>query len=74
MLQKFIDNENAEKIQKILNETDMPYKEVFKLRVFGNLQFKEIGRMFGKSESWARVTCFRARKMIQEAMNDETGL
>lgn len=71
MLQKFIDNENAEKIQKILNETDMPYKEVFKLRVFGNLQFKEIGRMFGKSESWARVTFYRAKLKIREKLEEE---
>ena len=71
MLQKLIDDENVEKIQKILNETDMPYKEVFKLRVFGNLQFKEIGRMFGKSESWARVTFYRAKLKIREKLEEE---
>lgn len=71
MLQKLIDDENVEKIQKILNETDMPYKEVFKLRVFGNLQFKEIGKMFGKSESWARVTFYRAKLKIREKLEEE---
>lgn len=71
VLQKLIDDENAEKIQKILNETDMPYKEVFKLRVFGNLQFKEIGRVFGKSESWARVTFYRAKLKIREMLEEE---
>ena len=71
MLQKLIDDENVEKIQKILNETDMPYKEVFKLRIFGNLQFKEIGKMFGKSESWARVTFYRAKLKIREKLEEK---
>lgn len=70
VLQRLIDNENAGKIQMILDKTDMPYKEVFKLRIFGNLQFKEIGRMFGKSESWARVTFYRAKLKIREKMEE----
>ena len=71
VLQKLIDDENVENIQKILNETDAPYKEVFRLRGFGNLQFKEIGKMFGKSESWARVTFYRAKLKIREKLEEK---
>ena len=47
-----------------------PYKEVFQLRVFGELSFAKIGRIFEKTESWARVTYHRARLKIQERMED----
>ena len=41
-----------------------PYKEVFSMRVFGELSFAEIAALFEKSESWARVTYFRAKRKI----------
>ena len=43
-----------------------PYKEVFSLRTFGELPFSQIGDLFGKTESWARVTYFRARQKLKE--------
>ena len=45
-----------------------PYKEVFSLRVFGELPFEKIGMLFGKSSGWARVTFYRAKKQILEYM------
>ena len=45
-----------------------PYKEVFQLRVFGELSFADIGKIFHKTESWARVTYHRARLKLQEKM------
>jgi len=57
-------------IHQVLHKMEEPYKEVFQLRIFGELSFKEIGAIFGKTESWARVTYHRARLRIQERMND----
>ena len=58
----------ALEIHKILHLLAEPYKEVFSLRVFSELSFAEIGEIFNKSESWARVTFHRAKnKIIQEA-------
>lgn len=45
-----------------------PYREVFSLHVFAELPLKEISRIFGKSESWARVTFYRAKQKIMERM------
>ena len=47
-----------------LHELEEPYKEVFLLSVFANLSLKEISALFGKSESWARVTFYRAKKKL----------
>lgn len=51
-----------------LHKMDEPYKEVFMLCVFGGLSLKEISGLFGKSESWARVTFYRAKQKMMEGM------
>lgn len=62
------DEDFAFRIHKVLHDLDEPYKEVFQLRVFGELSFQKIGSLFNKTENWARVTYHRARLKIQERM------
>lgn len=62
------DKDAALQIHLILHELQEPYKEVFQLRVFGELSFSQIGTIFQKTENWARVTYHRARLKIQERM------
>lgn len=64
------DKDMALQIHLILHELQEPYKEVFQLRVFGELSFSEIGMIFQKTENWARVTYHRARIKIQKRMSD----
>lgn len=51
-----------------LEGLEEPYREVLLLSVFGGISLKEISRLFGKSESWARVTLHRARQKLLERM------
>lgn len=60
--------ESAFEIHKVLHSLPEPYKEVFSLRIFGELSFAQIGLLFGKTESWARVTYHRARMKIKEEL------
>ncbi len=60
--------ELTEKAFACLHELEEPYKEVFMLSVFGQLSLKDISRLFGKSESWARVTFYRAKQKLNEMM------
>ena len=62
------DHDTALRIHLVLHHLNEPYKEVFSLRVFGDLSFADIGRVFGKSENWARVTYHRAKRKIQARM------
>lgn len=62
------DRETALSLHKILHKLPEPYREVFSLRVFGELQFKEIAAIFGKSESWAKMTYYRAKAKIVEKL------
>lgn len=59
---------NNEKINlyKKMQKLDNNSKEVVYLRITGELSFKEIGNILNKSENWARVTFYRARKKLEE--------
>ena len=61
-------------IFEALHALPEPYKEVFSLRLFGELPFAQIGQLFGKTESWARVTYHRARLKLKEELQDEAEL
>ena len=63
-----IDRDTAREIHLVLHKLEEPYKEVFWMRTFGELSFKEIGTIHGKTESWARVTFYRAKQKIKEAL------
>ncbi|MBO4862036.1 MAG: sigma-70 family RNA polymerase sigma factor [Firmicutes bacterium] len=64
MEEQLSDKEQARQIHEILLELPDPYKEVFMLKVFGELDFKTIAKLFGKSESWAKMTYYRAKARI----------
>ena len=68
--EKLSDRQTSIRIHSILHQMEEPYKEVFQLRVFGELSFAEIGSIFGKTETWARVTYHRARLKIKERMDE----
>ena len=62
---------HAEQIRRILHSIPDPYREVFMWRVFAELDFKEIGKLFGKTDNWACVTYHRAKNMIKERMEEK---
>ena len=68
---EYVRNEEIERIQRILHDMGEPYKEVFMWRVYAELSFKQIAQIFGKTENWACVTYHRARKMIQERLEEQ---
>ena len=67
---RLLDKSQAFEIHKTLHLLDEPYKDVFSLRIFSELSFAEIGELFRKSESWARVTFHRAKNKIREAIEN----
>ncbi len=64
----FLKKEMSAKALRCLHELEEPYREVFMLSVFGDFSLKEISSLFGKSESWARVTFYRAKQKLSEKM------
>lgn len=68
VIEQLADEERSFLIHRFLHDMREPYKEVFSLRVFGELPFERIGQLFGKSSGWARVSYYRAKQMIREYM------
>ena len=62
----YLDSDTAKRLHHLLHNLQEPYKEVFTLRVFGDLPFSQIGELFGKTDSWARLVFYRAKKELQE--------
>lgn len=63
------DKDTSYQIHQVLNELEVPYRQVFELRIFGEMSFREISVICGKTESWARVTYHRAKLKIMERMD-----
>lgn len=67
LAERLNDREQAMEIHKQLHKLKEPYREVFMLRVLGQLSFKEIAAVCERTESWAKVTYYRAKeKLIAE--------
>ena len=71
-----VEEEAIEKLQRkklyecirSLSETE---KEVVSLHIYADLNFAQIGAVFGKSENWARVTFYRSKEKLKGMMSDE---
>ena len=66
-----IEREGYVELLKILDQLSEVYREVFMLKHYGELSLKEIAEMMGKSESWARVSYFRARQQLRRQVDEK---
>lgn len=62
---------NLSKVElfKKLNKMQGETKDVMYFRLFGELSFKEIGEILGKSENWARVTYYRGKEKLRKELD-----
>ncbi|MDD2647827.1 MAG: RNA polymerase sigma factor [Eubacteriales bacterium] len=71
-LEKLItEREGLMRVHSALHSLQEPYNEVFTLRVFGGLDYGEIAALFEKSETWGRVTFYRAKQKLQETLGKD---
>lgn len=62
-------------LYKAIHNLDEEVREVFYLRIKGDLSFKEIAEITGKSEEWARVNFYRGKlKLKEELLKNEKGM
>lgn len=61
----------AGKLRGYLHDLEEPYKEVLMLRIYAQVPLKEISLLFGKTESWARVTFYRGKQKLLDKMEGE---
>ena len=58
-------------LMKKLHLCPEPYREILYLRIFGNLSFREIGEIMGRTENWARVNFYRAKEKLKAAVQED---
>lgn len=62
-----IQQEERLRVRQAVQRLSEPYKDVFILHTYAEVKLKEIAELYEKSETWARVTYYRAKqKIIQE--------
>ena len=66
-----IKNESVKRILAEAVKLETPYKEVFYMKTLGDMPYSTIADVFSKTENWARVTYFRAKKQIEERMSED---
>ena len=71
VLQKIEDSENVLEILQTLDTLEPPYCEIFRLKIINDMDYKQIATLYGKSENWARVTFYRAKQKIIEALKEK---
>ena len=59
-----IQKEQVAEIRKAIWNLPEPYRDVFVMHALGGMKLKEIAALYGKSESWARVTYYRGKQQI----------
>ncbi|MDY6874016.1 MAG: sigma-70 family RNA polymerase sigma factor [Chloroflexota bacterium] len=69
--QNLVNQKKAMSIHSHLHNLPEPYKEVFMLRVFGELSYRQIGNLFSKTENWACVTFYRAKNKILTQLEED---
>ena len=62
--EEVIKNDRKLKLYQSIQSLDTMSREVIYLRLTGELTFKEIGTILGKSENWAKVTFFRGKQKL----------
>ena len=70
----YLIKEETKKLLSALRQVKHPYGQVFWLRAYEEMSFKEIGEIFDKSENWARVNYFRAKTKIRKVIEDENNM
>lgn len=65
-----LDSSRKMELYRAIHSLPEPSREVVQLRAFSDLSFKEIGDIFGKTETWARVTFYRAKTALRKELTE----
>ena len=67
---QIISSENRVELMRTLQQLDGAAREVIYMRLFGELSFREIGEVLGRSENWARVTYYRGKERLKKTISE----
>jgi len=65
-----IRQENKMELYQAVHHLPEQEREVVLYRISGELSFREIGEILGKSENWSRTVFYRAKQKIRKELNE----
>ncbi|UOQ84699.1 RNA polymerase sigma factor [Gracilibacillus salinarum] len=65
----YLKKENAMTLLTAIKKLKQPQQEVVILRLYSELNFKEIGEIMDQSDKWARVNFYRAKNRLATMIN-----
>lgn len=68
--EQLLSMELSASVQGAIQSLKEPYKRVFLLRAAEAYSFRRIAALYGKTENWACVTYHRAKKKLQELLEE----
>ncbi|MCI9246395.1 MAG: sigma-70 family RNA polymerase sigma factor [Clostridia bacterium] len=69
--EEFLKKQDLEQLYNKIQKLDETVREIFYMKLFSNLTFKQIGAIKGKSEVWARVNFYRGKQKLKEVDENE---
>ncbi|ADU31716.1 RNA polymerase sigma factor [Evansella cellulosilytica] len=66
-----VKKENNAEVLHLIHSLNYPEKDIVVFRIFGELSFREIGDLLGKSENYARITFHRAKLKLQKELKKD---
>ena len=64
-----LQQENRIELYQAIHNLREPEREVVLYRITGELSFREIGEILGKSENWSRTVFYRAKQKLKKELN-----
>lgn len=61
--------ESRLELYRAVHHLNEPERGVVLYRITGELSFREIGEIYGKSENWSRTVFYRAKQKLRKELN-----
>ncbi|MDO5391465.1 MAG: RNA polymerase sigma factor [Eubacteriales bacterium] len=66
-----LSTDSVKEFMHAISELPEPYQSVFVYHIFSQMSYSEIGAMLLKTDTWVRVTYYRAKKKLQSILKEE---
>ena len=68
---QFFEQADSEQILQTIHRMPESARELLHLRLLGGFSFRQIGQVMGQTETWARVTYYRAKTNLVKELKEE---
>ena len=71
--ESYLIKEERSVLYEMIRKLEPAMRDVLLYRIVGELSFRQIGELMGKTENWARVNFYRGKEMVGKEMRRHEG-